>query len=76
MSVDATGLMDVQVPEGGDLRVACVKPSGGGGSNYCDVAFSSSIGGRVVGVAPACLPEGLYTIRCTGVSSRKVTMGS
>ncbi|HVL96251.1 MAG TPA: Calx-beta domain-containing protein, partial [Solirubrobacteraceae bacterium] len=47
-----------------------------GGSNYCDVAFSSSIGGRVVGVAPACLPEGLYTIRCTGVSSRKVTMGS
>lgn len=75
VSVDAAGVMDVQVPEGGDLLVECHKPPSGG--NYCDVLFASSIGGQVTGVAPACLPQTIGgRVRCTGVVSRNVTMGS
>ena len=74
VSVDAAGVMDVQAPEGGDLLVECYKPPSG--DNYCDVLLSS-IGGQVTGVAPACLPQTIGgRVRCTGVSSRNVTMGS
>ena len=75
VSVNEAGVMDVQVPEGGDLLVECHRPPGGG--SYCDVLFASSIGGQVTGVAPACLPQTIGgRVRCTGVSSRNVTMGS
>ena len=75
VSVNADGLMNVQVPEGGDLLVECHRPSAD--SQYCDVLFASQFGGQVTGVAPACVPQTIGgRVRCTGVSSRNVTMGS